>query len=305
MQRLIGGGGTEGRAVTDLSQLARSRFAIGSCTVSRQSTYVFRILTDWKSIWQLEQECAETLDFIWNMSLAIIYVQGITVSGPWSKQANVCVFSPPLFHICRLSQPKLRFSLIIMGTLVDEVTYCCNMIRESRGHFARLPLSSGYWMFNSGTGRRTERFRLRVPLFFWRWRTHYAGCFHCWELSFGAWFSSFNCDQSCLSGIHCHFILHDAQHAARYFGGGGSQHCRRHPESLVTSTILLCVWFTCSTDRWKKQGEEHGCARGNASRKSLQAMTSACGLGHGCCAQSFGRGKWHFSSNLYVRVLTR
>jgi hypothetical protein len=25
----------------------------------------------------------------------------------------------------------LRFSLIIMGTLLDEVTYCCNMIRQS------------------------------------------------------------------------------------------------------------------------------------------------------------------------------
>ena len=26
-----------------------------------------------------------------------------------------------------------RFSLIIMGTLLDDVTYCCNMIRESAG----------------------------------------------------------------------------------------------------------------------------------------------------------------------------
>lgn len=40
-----------------------------------------------------------------------------------------------------------RFSLIIMGTLLDEVTYCCNMIRQSAGlkNLIRESVSKMMW----------------------------------------------------------------------------------------------------------------------------------------------------------------
>lgn len=67
--------------------------------------------------------------------LCLIQIESLF--GNLSKSApKPWIFVDRIEQIC-FSQEYLtltsRFSLIIMGTLLDEVTYCCNMIRQSAG----------------------------------------------------------------------------------------------------------------------------------------------------------------------------
>eukprot|EP00434_Breviolum_minutum_P045952 symbB.v1.2.041321.t1/scaffold8053.1/size7985/2 len=59
---------------------------------------------------------------VWSIIFTSIYHQG------FAKDEDVAERIESLFG----NLSKSAFSLIIMGTLLDEVTYCCNMIRESQ-----------------------------------------------------------------------------------------------------------------------------------------------------------------------------
>jgi len=88
---------------------------------------------------------------VWSIIFTSIYHQG------FAKDEDVAERIESLFG----NLSKSAFSLIIMGTLLDEVTYCCNMIRESEelimlGVFIVFIVISSFMMLNMLLGILVE-----------------------------------------------------------------------------------------------------------------------------------------------------
>ena len=166
----------------------------------------------------------------------------------------------------------LRFSLIIMGTLLDEVTYCCNMIRQSLVlkdliHFD--PLTGGImWKLDLRT--RTLRRRAR-----------HARCLYCFLPSFFVKCSTAY-DVLILRGLHCHFLLHDAQHASGYPCRGCGQYCRR-PFVQKGGTHNSWLNTGCRFQRPSQQTTHQG--EKNKEKNTIVRQASSRTFSIACCRQ--------------------
>ena len=169
-------------------------------------------MTDRKSLWQSQQERVEDQEICTND------FRNDAPNSP--KKSSGGPRKAPV--------PIMRFSLIIMGTLLDEVTYCCNMIRESQSLEDVLRIWSRSNAFGHAMTCHAMPCYSNVRL---RRRAHHAWSFHCLVPGFSAGEAEHNIHMffasnvvSICAGLHSHFFLHDAQHASWYPRGSGCQH---------------------------------------------------------------------------------